>query len=316
MTGGRQAAPALSATASAVRQAPRHARPPAGPEQPRRAFGPFPAHRLRLLAVLALAIVAAVAAATFTLPHVLSSGSRNSPSLSSPRDSPSLPVAEPTLYSSPEFCITTQSGSPPCLNATLGGTVPGTVIQTWGRTTVADPDSRFEAFPIGAGLVTKVAPFKEDFALNSSFAGYEVVEFEAFTGSHLNGQCISTKGAYKQQAADGKHYYYGPITLQSCDSQNDDNDTWAVWDSGGSVAYPITMVSLSDTTGSPQQLACVPDGSIIRCGKGTPVVTVTAGAPSWAHFQECTLASSAQPQARCTKSSPATGPSSTTSPAA
>ena len=219
--------------------------------------------------------------------------------------------ANAQLYSSPEFCITTQSGSPPCLNATLGGTVPGTAIQTWGRTTVADPDSRFEAFLIGAGLVTKVAPFKEDLALNSSFPGYQVVEFEAFTGSHPTGQCISTKGAYKQQDANGG-YFYGPITLQPCDYQNDDNDTWAVWFSGGSIGHPITMVSLSNTTGIPQQLACVPDGSITACQNGASVVTVTAGAPNWAHFQECTPASSAQPQARCMKSPSATGPSSTT----
>jgi hypothetical protein len=187
------------------------------------------------------------------------------------------------LYSSPEFCISTQSGFP-CLNATRGGTGPGTVIQARERTSFADPDNRFEAFEVASGLVTEDAPFNKP-AFDSRLLGYGVVEFEAFTGSHLTGQCISTKYAREQQAANGG-YYYGPITLQPCDYQNDDNDTWAVWFSGGSKGNPITMVSLSNATGSLQQLACVLDSTITNCQDGAQVVTVTAGAPNWAHFEE------------------------------
>lgn len=190
-----------------------------------------------------------------------------------------LSAGNPQVYSQPQFCYKSDAGFF-CLNAAHGNPSSGTDVQTWAHS-AGYANNMFLALQIGT--VTGTWPFRDQALDREQRAFYQVLELEADPGGHPSGQCLSTADASKQDGADGSYYF--PVTFRPCDQTMDRYSTWLTWNSYGPVGNPITMVELTNKTGSPQQFACLdPRNVLYHCVAGSQIATVSAG-QNWAHFK-------------------------------
>lgn len=186
----------------------------------------------------------------------------------------------PRVYSQPQFCNKSDIGFF-CLDTMQGDPVSGVSAQVW-EYSAGNASNMFVALQIGT--VTDTWPFTNHTLDQKQRAFYQVLELEADPGGRRSGLCLSTADATRQRSPAGNYYYF-PVTLRPCDQSSDKNSTWLTWNSYGSPGNPVTMVGLTNKTGTPQQFACLsPENVLYECIGGAQIAAVSPG-QNWAHFK-------------------------------